>query len=223
MIFNILRDIHEYEGCFCCQALVVNKKHYCEVCFQYLKNTMAEHLIHRGDEKYDLFSLWNWSPLSERPILENLLISAKSRASAQPLRPWVIEFLTRRLRFSTINFENTAFVVPPSERLFNHSLALALEFTRALCLEGKIDLYELRVTKNSNVKTTKDLSLSQRRLIGKKLFDLPHIEKNYRTWILIDDIVTTGFTAKRVFKTLGEPKDFEVWSLASRSRLATDS
>lgn len=220
MIFNLIKDFHEYEGCRCCRALVVRDMHYCENCFSHLFESMSEFLVHRGNEKYDLFSLWEWRPFAEQRILESLLISAKSRPEARALRPWVIEFLSKRLRFSNLNLQTTAFVVPPSERLHNHSVFLAKEFLQVMGVAQSANLFELGFPNRSSRKTTKNLGLQERRKLAAQLFEVPQIEKKYKAWIMIDDIVTTGVTARRVFKSLGEPKDFEVWSLASRSRLA---
>lgn len=136
------------------------------------------------------------------------------------MRPWVTEFLSKRLRFSNLDLQTTAFVTPPSERLHNHSRSLAKEFLNVLGLADCENLVELGFPKSPTRKTTKDLGLRERKKLAAQLFQVPHIEKNYKAWIMIDDIVTTGMTARRVFKSLGEPKDFEVWSLASRTRLA---
>ena len=40
--------------------------------------------------------------------------------------------------------------------------------------------------------------------------------ENYRV-IFVDDVLTTGSTARSAWKTLGKPKDFAVWTLVQRS------
>ncbi len=43
------------------------------------------------------------------------------------------------------------------------------------------------------------------------------------TWIFVDDVITSGATALAAFMAAGEPPSFEVWTLASRPKLAGKS
>jgi predicted amidophosphoribosyltransferase len=38
-----------------------------------------------------------------------------------------------------------------------------------------------------------------------------------KTLVFVDDVLTTGATARAAWKTLGKPRDFAVWTLAQRS------
>jgi predicted amidophosphoribosyltransferase len=46
------------------------------------------------------------------------------------------------------------------------------------------------------------------------------LPRSVDAWVMIDDVVTTGATARAVFEALGRPARFEVWALASRPALA---
>lgn len=222
MLFQIFHHFHDYEGCRCCRALVTKNTYFCQLCLQHLQSVEHPHLFHRGDGPFDIYSLWDWSPLEEDRILRSLVINSKGQKDARHLKIWAVNFLNKLLQFSDYDFEKVHLVVPPTQRNFNHSLALARELSR-LCGITEAQIHELQENPQLKRRSTKELSGPERKFEQGLPFILRRPITNATSIIMVDDVVTTGSTAIRMWKSLGSPKSFEVWSLASRSRLATNA
>ena len=108
---------------------------------------------------------------------------------------------------------NTVLLPCPSTRRKDHAKALAIELSQIL----GVPVVQALMTEKSH-KSQKQKSRSEReKIVFQKTASLrrKHV-------IFIDDIVTTGATAKAAKKALGLTEGFEVWCLAHRRQLATD-
>ncbi len=143
--------------------------------------------------------LYNWQ--GENPFLEELHRYLKT--TNQKLDPLLTSF---------IHFEKQprkiVFIPVPGSAV---SLNLAKSFQR---FKGG-EIHNI-LEWSYKMAPHKQLSKADRLKSRMVLKDPLPTVKTKTTFILVDDVVTTGATAKAVFEALSKPRGFEVWSLSCR-------
>ena len=106
----------------------------------------------------------------------------------------------------------------PGQKKAGHSFYLAKALEAFLYPKALVcDVFEVLAPTDSVQKSKKKSERRVKRFHLKKS-QSPFLEND--KVILVDDVLTTGATARGVFERLGCPKDFEVWTLAKRMRFS---
>lgn len=109
------------------------------------------------------------------------------------------------------------FVVPaPSRRgpQRDHAMALAEALVELSGWNLK-NVLRFQIPEGGAQKTKKAWQRSERRFIA-----VEDLKAQGGTILFVDDVVTTGSTARAAWLALREPSEFEVWSVAHQPRLA---
>ena len=111
---------------------------------------------------------------------------------------------------------------PNAEKSRDH----ALKWARAIGVYGHGPLIEaLDIEKKARSGPQKIKNRQERRniefVLSEKITGQMHLER-FEKIIFLDDIVTSGSTARAAHKALGSPKNFEVWCVGHRLSLRHD-
>ncbi len=109
--------------------------------------------------------------------------------------------------------QQRSFFTPPPRK--KNKLDHAGEFASALSQIWGAQVKDLRRTQLRPTQQKKR-SLKER----KELRFLQESVSSDQTAIFVDDVITSGATAQAAFEALGRPRDYEVWTVACRPKLA---
>ncbi len=173
--------------------------------------------LHQPGYPFRVSALWTWN--DENTFLVKNMVHAFKRGFAA-------EFA--RSAAETLAFERDLYsdarpiFVFPGARRRDHAWLLAWSLAR-IWREARVIALERESDPAVN---QKELSLSERTRIR---FRSPEEEKisclraDGSTFIVVDDVITSGSTAMAAYIALGEPSAYEVWTLACRPKLAGKS
>jgi predicted amidophosphoribosyltransferase len=155
-------------------------------------------------------SLFDWNSDSDKP-LRSLLLKLKGGSAVEAFR-----FLTEQMALGDLWHREPAVLVPaPASQAMDHALRLAL----FLAAHKQLPLF-LPLERGRSRGSQKLLSKYRRQsvqLVAKAGWQEELTP--YKEVIFVDDVVTTGATARRAYEVLGSPRHFRVWALARRSLL----
>lgn len=181
---------------------------YCEACWEMFYTSISARgcfLVQR--KPFPVYSLVIWKGHS---FVGDLIYALKKGGLPQANKRLAECFLRQRVRFP---LNNSGPLLPSpavkaGDRDHAYQFAHALAELLALPLENHL----VRITENRQ----KAKSLIERKKVMMKKINSC---RSLKSAIFVDDVVTSGSTARAAFKALGRPKQFEVWSLAYRSKV----
>jgi predicted amidophosphoribosyltransferase len=204
--------------CINCSSFFVRESGFCDFCFHKLENisSLSTNLIISSHQTDDVFiqsrSLYYWRPNENRPL--SILINNLKGGKSENDWEYYAKIFVRKLSLKLEPNENIKLIsVPNSQNLEDHSFLFAKYISQLLC-----------VTTSNCLKKLNEANLSQKGLSKKDRLKIQFIsyenfsryEKENDRFILVDDVITTGATAKAAYIALGRPRKFEVWTLAIR-------
>lgn len=202
----ILRDY--LRTCIICENWTSQVPYLCSSCESSIRLRVARGFGYNRELGFAHYYALPWTEKNDdwlRPVIYGLKGGGSEEIFDQVSR-WLLF-----KRFEQKPFENFRFLYVPSSHGKDHSFCLAS------VLAKRLDMPLESGVKDCKKQTQKGKNTSERKKI--------RFEKNERfrvsdkeTLILVDDVVTTGFTAQAVFQALGSPRNFEVWSLVKKMK-----
>jgi predicted amidophosphoribosyltransferase len=189
---------------------------YCDYCFARLNRARSDELLMPADLKFPVYALYTWTPTNDS-ILRPMLYSLKGGRCVEQFKNLALEF---SLRIKKCH-EESVLVVPPrkNQAASDHALTWAMSLAQLWNFEICDCLI---LPKGFKPESQKQKSVESRLEREFSLVKNAKFPRKTRI-VFADDILTTGSTARAAFKALGEPKNFEVWAIAWRPKLATKS
>lgn len=189
----------------------------CVQCWNELKELIREPLkISSSSYDYamDVYALFHWTEELDHEI-RKLIYLLKHARSGFLYEKLAIEFLWRRVGRKRPLSPDAVMIPSPPRQIGNkdHAYFLAEKFSQLThwpivnCLH--------RVFSGEQ----KLRSVNQRQKVQHVLENRLLNTKNLGRIIFVDDVITSGATARAAFHALGRPKAFEVWALAFRPKL----
>ena len=194
------------QHCWICQFPTFSSFEICRYCIRHLPK--PKQIINPDISlPFKTLSLWEWSQ-NENAWCRELLYRLKNKPVGQ-VHGWLaFQWLITNQKFSTCDQK---MVIVPSPRdphkKFDHAHSLCVALSQKLGVEVLDVLHR-------NPEKQKNKTRQERKNIQIKLKH--EISRSLSRVIFIDDVLTTGSTAKSAWQALGAPNSFEVWTLVYR-------
>ena len=206
-----------FQSCAICQSFIPPIDWLCPYCWKKMESHyLYSKDVHRVEKEHPHFRLFDWR--EENNTFARYFLNSLKRAKA----PFVfnrlaLECFSRFVHSPAWPKKSVPVFVPAPSSLPekpNH----ALEFAKSLSFYfgGEIQpLLKRTVFSSQKGKTRLDRSRIHFELTN-KMSPYTAASTQHKTFIFTDDILTTGWTAKKAFQALGSPQNFLVCTLAWR-------
>jgi predicted amidophosphoribosyltransferase len=206
-------------GCYFCGSLFPLSEGLCQVCARDLWSWAPDEQLYIQDlEDQEVASLFQWIP-GQQQVLSFLILALKGAHGGRAWQYFAEEFWRRYLSTQEPFSKRVLLVPSPGQEgrrdhafLFTEGLAKASGVQICNCLKRDSMAGKAQKTKSRQQRARVSFQWAEN-------FSLAEFRARASDMkiVFIDDVVTTGATAKAAWKTLGKPEDFTIWSLAQRS------
>lgn len=200
----------------------------CDVCWAKLfrfRNRGPDLL--QSSYPFPVYSLFTWTEETEA-LVKPFIYGFKKGRSVSAAKDLALEFMLERQDAGEL--ARNRVLIPPPSNSFDHGDL----WTKSLSERCHSPTWPVLRTSGSltapngsekRVKSQKLLSRTER---GDRRYEIREqiagfwpLENESGRLIFADDVITTGSTAMAAYMALGDPVDFEVWTLVARPRVAT--
>lgn len=185
---------------------------FCQPCWREFRARAGKGArLRQPVEDMSVFAPWSWT--DENDVYLRPLIYAMKGGWGPALADKFAEDLS--FARASLPLRPKAFTVtlPPRRlgRERDHAWHLAERFAR-LWRAPLWDGLEIEPDSYAHLPQKRKTAVERR----KRRFRAHHEPPSEMAWVMIDDVVTSGATARAVYEAIGRPKQFEVWTLAAR-------
>jgi len=182
--------------------------------FKSRQKTSHEFLVH--GEKIKTFSLFEWVP-QKNNALSSLMISLKGQAPQHIWSYYAEHFLQYRLSISDLPGKGVLVPCPSRNSEPDHAFLFALALSELAGLQIICPLKMQSETQPFRKQSKKSrLGSIRERFFRSENFTRTHLDG--RDIIFVDDVITTGSTARAAYSLLAPcTASFEAWSLSRRT------
>jgi len=195
-------------ACAVCQTYFPPTDWLCSFCWKVLEREyLHSRYIYRVEKKLSHFRLLDWHPDNYQTV-KSFVYSLKQGGPDFLFKRLALEMFSRLVHFNLWNKQTIPIFVPAPFRKVNQkdhagqlAHALSYYFGGNVC-----DLLK----RSENYDSQKNKTRRQRVKIElQKILSIP----SDRTIVFVDDVLTTGSTARAAFQTLNCPKKFFIFTL----------
>ena len=198
-----------FQACAICNAYFPPTNWLCSLCWKALEREyLASHTIYRAEKTLPHLRLLDWHEDNGK-LVKLFIESLKQGGPHFIFKRLGLEMLSRFINIPLWDKTDSPVFIPAPSRTKtkeDHAFLLA----QALCFYFNGEL-KLLLTRNRNSPAQRKQSKRERADIQiSKEGDTP----SNKTFIFVDDVLTTGSTARAAFRSLNKPKNFFIFTLA---------
>ena len=160
-----------------------------------------------------VYSLFRWGTGVDGENVQLLIAALKGDNGSRAFRHLASEFSLLRCKKEEACGD---IVFCPAPAAIAGQIDHAYLWAEALAHQWGVSM--VNILKRGSLRTQKTLDVDQRRETTMELWEGHSVPEGAKI-IFVDDVITTGSTARAAWSVLGKPRRFEVWTVACRAKL----